>query len=209
MITIFGEAGVGKSALAANFFREFVSHAKVDFVCFGTLSLCGPGPFARDTSGTASPTVRISIPGRSQSLILRTLGLLERKRQDLQQVLRSRSAGRHDLAAERRLFGLQGLPGQDDLAMLKVMLSAAIRSLATMVIRSYAKHCAALTANRSVATAIALRRRLLECIYRAIPRTELVCIPTHASSAYVVPKPAFPRHRQCDGTRRLRGHSVM
>ena len=209
MIAFCGEPGEGKSALAAKLLRNFIAHAKVEFFHLSTHGVCEPGAFARDTSGTASPTVRISIPGRSQSLILRTLGLLERKRQDLQQVLRSRSAGRHDLTAERRLFGLQGLPGQDDLAMLKVMLSAAIRSLATMVIRSYAKHCAALTANRSVATAIALRRRLLECIYRAIPRTELVCIPTHASSAYVVPKPAFPRHRQCDGTRRLRGHSVM
>jgi hypothetical protein len=192
---LLAQYGTGKSTVAARLFGNLIV---LDECHYGSCLLPPGGP------GPASLIHRRSIRGRSQSLILRTLGLLERKRQDLQELLRLRSLGRPSLAVQRRLFGVGELPGEDELGILKLILAGAIHSLATMVIRGHARYRASLTANWNVAGAAAwLCSKLLECIHRTVPRTELARTQTPESSAGAFRRPTSLRYRQRDGTRRL------
>jgi hypothetical protein len=204
-LMIEGSPGMGKSHFAA----RLVEILKLSDGSSIFLNSCSNDVPRWDASGIASPIRRLPERG-SQSLIVRTLGLLERKRQDLEEFFRSQRWGPQNLAVQRRLFGVEELPSRRQLILLKMILVGAIRSLAGRAIRNQARNNATLAMSLCVAsTTGGLSRRLPECIYRTVPRTELIRPPTRESSANASHRPALLRHRQCNGTRRRLSHSIM
>jgi hypothetical protein len=208
-LLIYGYGGIGKSSFLSGLLKGVHDgFHRQQIIYIRGIDLPIPVSVLQGPSRNFTCTSRVR--GRSQSLILRKLGLLERERQDLEHVMRSRTSSRTDLIIQRRLFGVEELPSEENLKILMLVLAAAIHSLATLVIRSHSRHRASLTARRGIAgTSGCLRRRLLESIRRTTLRTESVQTPTHESSAIAAHKPAFLRHRQCEGTRRLVGNPAM
>jgi hypothetical protein len=129
-------------------------------------------------NGTARPEIapcRTLARSRSQSLIVRTLGLLQHKRDDVNRLRKSMAAGRANLIIQYRLFGTAQPPDSNELKLLGSILSAAVRRLAAMVIRRRARHCTTPKSDcRRTHAAERLREHQFESTHRTIARKQRV-----------------------------------
>jgi hypothetical protein len=112
---------------------------------------------------------------RSQSLIVRTLGLLQHKRDDVNRLRKSMAGGGANLIIQYRLFGTAQPPDSKEIELLGYILSAAVRRLAAMVIRRRARHCTTPKSDcRRTHAAERLREHQFESTHRTIARKQRV-----------------------------------
>ena len=141
----------------------------------GDAEQCAWQLWSRGPSPGTSAITSGSVPSRSRNLIVRVMGLLERRREDLDQFLRSARSGRHYSVIRHRLFGVDEPPDEHEITVLKLILLAAIHRLATMMMRMHAKYYATLISKfRTDSSMAPMRGGWLECTYRTADRKSVV-----------------------------------